>query len=411
MAQAGRGGRHDEYARLLAAVLTGFPRALDEVTGLQSQAIARNHGLPQAWLMRAMEYGFAGRDAQAKADCDQALRLRPDYALALLLRAQVDDEHPAAERADIDAAIAAAPRQPKCLLVRAHLRQAVDPAGALADLRQAVAVGGAGYRGTACRELADRLRELGRRDEAIAACRAVGDDESRLALAELLAADREAAERELAPLLGDAPPPARLPVCVQAREWRAKARAVAGDHQAALDDWRWVVTHAPNVLTARVGEGRELAALGHRAQALAALDAAVAALVAWAAAPGPGVKPETAVAYVGGALVARATLRRDTGDAAGARVDVDEALRRRADDPDALALSAALLREVGDAAGAAVVESRRVAALIAAGDARRARYELIAAEESYRAALVADAGSQAANAGLRAIAELRASVK
>ncbi|MBA2480135.1 MAG: protein kinase [Planctomycetes bacterium] len=420
-ALAARGGRRNEALFLLVGVLTPFPRDLDQVVATYSSAIDRCHGFPQAWVMRALERSSNGRLADARADLDHALRLKPDYAVARLMRAGCHGDSPegaAAALADLDEAVRLADQEPMCWYTRGQLyRRGGRAREAFADLTTASERGSAltGFRQQSAMwsALGDFHRQLGRRAEAIAAYRsaaAAGDVDASLMVARLLAEDGDAgaAEREIAALLTDGPVQRghERGRC-EARMFRASLRDQAGDRDGALADFQWVITQVPTYTSARMQRAALLRRLDRLDEAMADLDAAVAGMRAWATqATGAGWDKDRVGGRVADALAARARARIDAGDLAAAAIDCDEALTLSAGHAEALRARALVQRGKGNMAEAEADDRQAADQLISAGDRLRGQGDYRDAIDRYQ--LAAAIGSDdRARAGLFDAARLQ----
>jgi len=344
------GGRRNETLLILASVLEGPPRDPAVVIGRYSAAIDRNHGLPQAWVLRALERMSSGDATNASTDLDQALRLDPEYPLARVMRARcratmTPEDVSALD--DLDVAIRLAPEQPMCWIERAKaLLRLGRGADAVNDCRRAITAAAAlkSFRDRALpwSTLADMYHELGRDADALPAYRraaGLGEDKARLHAARLCA-NTAAGEHELAGLLDDKPPAlARMPMSCNARIWRAEARERDGDSDGAIADYGWIIEHAPTYLPALVGRGGLLQRSGKTSEGLAALDLAVATMRSWAThAKAKGMAADRVDVHVADALVARAQARINADDIDGAITDCDQTLALIPDHLDALIL-------------------------------------------------------------------------
>lgn len=109
-----------------------------------------NPGLPDeqrslAHGMRALAYSLLGMFDKAIADYDVALKIKPDFPLALNNRAWAYYKlgRPQDGAADVERALALSPGSPYALDTRAHIRQALgDAEAALRDYVLAMRVGG-----------------------------------------------------------------------------------------------------------------------------------------------------------------------------------------------------------------------------------------------------------------------------
>jgi len=113
-------------------------------------ALLTSPGVPDdqrslAFSMRALAYSLLGMFDQALTDYDEALKIRPDFPLALNNRAWALFKLGRAEDAapDVEEALRLSPGSPYALDTRAHIRQALgNPAAALADYELAMRYGG-----------------------------------------------------------------------------------------------------------------------------------------------------------------------------------------------------------------------------------------------------------------------------
>ncbi len=98
-----------------------------------------------AYAMRALAYSLRGRYDMALPDYDEALRITPDFAIALNNRAWAYFKSGEPERgmADVEKALQLSPTSSHALDTRAHIRQAIgDIEGALEDYKRAMVFGG-----------------------------------------------------------------------------------------------------------------------------------------------------------------------------------------------------------------------------------------------------------------------------
>jgi tetratricopeptide (TPR) repeat protein len=155
------------YARFLAAltaVLVGGAAALatasDPMLDCLSEdnerrisgcsALIENPGVPDeqrsfAYGMRALAYSLLGMFDKAIADYDVALKIRPDFPLALNNRAWAYYKlgRPGDGMADVESALALSPGSPYALDTRAHIHQAMgNGEAALHDYDLAMRTGG-----------------------------------------------------------------------------------------------------------------------------------------------------------------------------------------------------------------------------------------------------------------------------
>ncbi len=101
--------------------------------------------LGSVYAMRALGYSLMGLYDTAIRDYDEAIRLVPDFAVALNNRAWAyfRSGRPEAGRPDVDRSLQLQPTSPHAYDTRAHIRQATgDPAGALSDYDSAMRFGG-----------------------------------------------------------------------------------------------------------------------------------------------------------------------------------------------------------------------------------------------------------------------------
>lgn len=98
-----------------------------------------------AYAMRALAYSLRGNYDLALPDYDEALRITPDFAIALNNRAWAYYKSGEPERglADVEKALRLSPTSSHALDTRAHIRQAIgDAEGALEDYKRAMVFGG-----------------------------------------------------------------------------------------------------------------------------------------------------------------------------------------------------------------------------------------------------------------------------
>jgi tetratricopeptide (TPR) repeat protein len=113
-------------------------------------ALIDSPGLPDdqrslAYGMRALAYSLLGVFDKALSDYDAALKIKPDFPLALNNRAWAYYKlgRPADGTADVEKALALTPGSPYALDTRAHIRQALgDAQAAFADYDLAMRAGG-----------------------------------------------------------------------------------------------------------------------------------------------------------------------------------------------------------------------------------------------------------------------------
>jgi tetratricopeptide (TPR) repeat protein len=101
--------------------------------------------LSLAYAMRALAYSLQGRYDTAISDYDVAIRMRPDFAVALNNRAWAYFRwgKAAAGLPDVERSLALSPSSEHALDTRAHIRQSLgDPQGALRDYNSAMGYGG-----------------------------------------------------------------------------------------------------------------------------------------------------------------------------------------------------------------------------------------------------------------------------
>lgn len=101
--------------------------------------------LGSVYAMRALGYSLKGLYDIAIRDYDEAIRLVPDFAVALNNRAWAyfRSGRPEAGRPDVDRSLQLQPTSPHAYDTRAHIRQATgDPDGALRDYDAAMRFGG-----------------------------------------------------------------------------------------------------------------------------------------------------------------------------------------------------------------------------------------------------------------------------
>lgn len=98
-----------------------------------------------AYAMRALAYSLRGQYDMALPDYDEALRITPDFAIALNNRAWAyfKSGDPGLGMADVERALQLSPTSSHALDTRAHIRQATgDLDGALEDYKRAMVFGG-----------------------------------------------------------------------------------------------------------------------------------------------------------------------------------------------------------------------------------------------------------------------------
>ncbi len=113
--------------------------ALIDTPGLPEEQRSLAHG------MRALAYSLLGKFTEAIADYDVALKIRPDFPLALNNRAWAyyKLQRPSEGLADVERALALSPGSPYALDTRAHIRQALgDTDAAFNDYDLAMRTGG-----------------------------------------------------------------------------------------------------------------------------------------------------------------------------------------------------------------------------------------------------------------------------
>jgi len=101
--------------------------------------------LSRAYSMRALGFSLRGQFDRAIGDYDTAIRIIPDFAVALNNRAWAyfRSGRPAQGRADVEKSLQLNPMSEHTWDTRAHIRQVTgDLAGALADYEKAVEIGG-----------------------------------------------------------------------------------------------------------------------------------------------------------------------------------------------------------------------------------------------------------------------------
>ena len=101
--------------------------------------------LGSAYAMRALAYSLKGLYDTAIADYDEAIRLVPDFAVALNNRAWAyfKSGRPEAGLPDVERSLELQPTSPHAYDTRAHIRQATgNPSGAISDYDAAMRFGG-----------------------------------------------------------------------------------------------------------------------------------------------------------------------------------------------------------------------------------------------------------------------------
>ncbi len=180
MRMAQRGGREDEWAQLLVAILTDYPRTEATTMPWYDACLARAHNFAQAWVLRGFERQDYGQLEQSRADCEQALRRRPHYALAHLVWASSvpDGSPPALLHAALGHVSTALQLEPDLIApyaLRARLEDDVGDAraaatdGILVLRRSANDPRGIFYHRPVWALLTRLFREAGRSDQAVRA--------------------------------------------------------------------------------------------------------------------------------------------------------------------------------------------------------------------------------------------------
>ena len=342
-----RGGRTDELLNVLAGVLDPPPRT--NAICRFSAAIERAHNCALAWLLRAQEHCFFKKYDDARADVDEALRRKPDYALAHYVRSQL-----AADGSELElrtalghaqAAARLAPTEPACLSSSARLRwQLHDWRGSFADAVASIGLtrGTPSYRATYSlwEQLARMEEQAGRTQDAIAcwnraiALGAIGYA-LKAAQAALGSEPLAATAKRLAPLV-DLTAKNQVMVACQARDWLGEQRLAQGDSEGARAEAHWVLAHVPNAPTAALLDARAQALAAATAQEVRAAFAPALAALANSSYDAKSVQRLDAAAH---AAEAEALAR--VGDAGGAAAEVSSAL---ADVPDLASAWAVRLR-------------------------------------------------------------------
>ncbi len=406
-----RGGRSDELVNVLAGVLDPPPRA--DAVACFAAAIARSHNFAQAWLLRAQERCFANQGDQARPDVDEALRRKPDYAIAHFLRSELPESRSGADLraalAHADAAVALEPLEPACLWSRARLHWALHDWGAafqdeLASLDRCRATPSYRAVGTLWEQLARMEREAGRTQDAIRCWeRAVAKG----MLADALPCAQAAAGSEplartadrLAPIVNHTEAGWLLAAC-QARVWLGGQRLALGDRDGARAQARWVLERVPGAPSAAVLEARVAALSATTREAVLAAFAPAHAAVANSRYDATVIKRLEA-----DALAAEAEALARVGDAAGAGADIEGALARVPDHDAAWAARLRAARDAHDDAALARARAARAAQVLEQARAQRADCEFAAAEttlQDFTALAGPDEGIASALAGIRA---------
>jgi tRNA A-37 threonylcarbamoyl transferase component Bud32/Tfp pilus assembly protein PilF len=223
-----------EYVLLVnrGALRVRQKRFAEAVRDLQG-AVLRKPGQLPAYVNLSQAYAGLGRWAEARAQLDQAVRLRPELALPYRARAQLAEKQKAfaAALADLEAA-ARREHSRSPLLARDHadrsrlLLRARRPAEALAAAAAALRITPTLAGAQALRVAA--LLELGRHDELLPACDAY--------------------------LAQEGPPGAKADRAELFRV-RALARARQRDYPGALADYHQALALAPDSAELRAGRG------------------------------------------------------------------------------------------------------------------------------------------------------------
>lgn len=129
---------HDCFSADNDRRITGCTELIER-SGLTGQLLG------SAYAMRALGYSLKGLYDTAIRDYDEAIRLVPDFAVALNNRAWAYFKSGRAEmgRPDVERSLQLQPTSPHAYDTRAHIRQATgDPDGAMRDYDAAMRFGG-----------------------------------------------------------------------------------------------------------------------------------------------------------------------------------------------------------------------------------------------------------------------------
>ena len=120
-------------------------RRIEGCTALIESGDSRSADLSLAYAMRALAYSLKGSYDRAIPDYDEAIRMKPDFAVALNNRAWAYFRwaKPAQGLPDVEKSLEYSPTSAHSLDTRAHIRQALgDPEAALRDYDRAMWYGG-----------------------------------------------------------------------------------------------------------------------------------------------------------------------------------------------------------------------------------------------------------------------------
>ena len=120
-------------------------RRIEGCTALIQGGDSRSADLSLAYAMRALAYSLKGSYDRAIPDYDEAIRMKPDFAVALNNRAWAYYRwgKPAQGLPDVEKSLEYSPTSAHSLDTRAHIRQALsDPEAALRDYDRAMWYGG-----------------------------------------------------------------------------------------------------------------------------------------------------------------------------------------------------------------------------------------------------------------------------
>lgn len=125
---------------------TDNARRIEGCTALLAQPDLPSGERAKAYALRALAYSVLGQYDRALPDYDEAIRINPDFAVALNNRAWAYYKAGRAQSGvdDVERALQLTPDSPHAYDTRAHIRQVLGlPAAALADYERAIHFGGA----------------------------------------------------------------------------------------------------------------------------------------------------------------------------------------------------------------------------------------------------------------------------
>lgn len=120
-------------------------RRIDGCTEILANPDLPDKDRAMVYALRALAYSLRGDYGLAIPDYDEAIKLDPDFAIALNNRAwsYFKSGRPVEGLADAERALQLTPGSHHAFDTRAHIRQAMGrPAGALADYERAISFGG-----------------------------------------------------------------------------------------------------------------------------------------------------------------------------------------------------------------------------------------------------------------------------